>query len=72
MRTKLQFRSKASRIKWEYKIIKRKLRQLKLERFDILKDRKQDEGLDIYQIQKLQFYDKKIASVEKLLKCKII
>ena len=72
MRKKLQFRSKTTRINWEYKIIKRKLTQLKLERFDILKDRNQDEGLDIYQIQRLQFYDKKIESVEKLLKCKTI
>lgn len=67
MKTKLQFRAKHVKAKWERKQLHVKLRTIKLQRFDLLKERRKFD-LSEYQNQELQFLNRKIANVEKLLR----
>lgn len=67
MRTKFQFRSKHIRNKWEFNTLRRNLTTYQKQRYDVLKDRKVNDGLTVYQIQRLQFLDTKIANISKLL-----
>lgn len=67
MKTKFQFRDKFIKAKWERKQLHIKLQKLKYQRFDLLKDRRQVK-LTEYQTQELQFLNRKIANVEKLLR----
>ena len=67
MKTKFQFRDKFIKAKWERKQLYIKLQKLKYQRFDLLKDRRQVK-LTEYQTQELQFLNRKIANVEKLLR----
>lgn len=67
MKTKFQFRDKRVKAKWERKQLHIKLRTLKFQRFDLLKERRHV-SLTEYQIQELQFLNRKITNVEKLLR----
>lgn len=67
MKTKFQFRDNRVKAKWERKQLHIKLRTLKFKRFDLLKERRHV-SLTEYQTQELQFLNRKIANVEKLLR----
>ena len=67
MKTKFQFRERHIRTNWELRALRKNLESHRKQRFDILKDKKVNDGLTAYQIQRLQFLDRKIANMSKLL-----